>query len=609
MTKERNSVSLKILVLVSVVCSMVLLASLLLYQGFKNTERNLLNATSITAKHLANTANFSIKATLDPAMLTMRMLSHHSLAGATTLEERLPSLPMLAEIIKSNELFNAVYVGYQNGDFFMLRQFEGDIPLLTQPAPERTAYLVQSVERDVTGAAKGTLLLYSAGLQLLETRPLPEYRFDPRERSWFKLANASETIEITSPYLFYSTKEIGLTMALRAEGGNAVFGLDSTIKNLGKLLETLRLSSHAEVAIVAPHGRLVAYPDMQRLLVQKGDSLQLADLTTLNVPILSKLNSQKDETGQLTFRLHDGTQEWFGFKETISALETDDITMLVAIPARELLAQAWTNVYYQMAVAAGLALVVTALSMFFSRAVIIEPVTRLRNQISALENFDFTQPVGVSTVVREVQELGKVLGNMAAAIGSFQAISLALNKEQNLEKMLLSVLDQLITLTKQEYGAVYLLDDSGNHLVPFVHKAGHPLENIVLPGANPGDEELLASIQQSNSSTDIHVILRNREQDLTGLLVLGGGQEGTALREKLLQFTHRIAGSAAVAIETRQLILAQKALLDSISSWWQTPLIPSRNIQGGTASACPCLPPCLWTASALRKIPCLVAMG
>ena len=564
MMQERHSVSLKILVLLTVVCSMALLASLLLYQGFKNTERNLLHATSITAKHLANTANFSIKATLDPAMLTMRMLSHHSLAEATTLEERLPSLPMLAEIIKSNELFNAIYVGYQNGDFFMLRQYAGDIPLLTQPVPERTAYLVQSVERDATGAAKGTLLLYSAGLQLLETRSLPEYRFDPRERSWFKLANASETIEITSPYLFYSTKEIGLTMALQAEGRNAVFGLDSTIKNLGKLLETLRLSNHAEVAIVDPQGRLVAYPDMQRLLVQKGDSLQLADLKTLNVPILSTLNDQKDATGQTTFRLHDGTQEWFGFKENISALGTDDFTMLVAIPAQELLAQAWTNVYYQMAVAAGLALVVTALSMFISRAVIIDPVTKLRNQISALENFDFTQPVGVSTVVREVQELGKVLGNMAAAIGSFQAISLALNKEQNLEKMLLSVLDQLVTLTKQEYGAVYLLDDSGNHLVPFVHKAGHPLENVLLPGANPSDEELLAFIQQSNPGTDIHVILRNREQDLTGLLVLGGGQEGVALREKLLQSTHRIAGSAAVAIETRQLILAQKALLDSI---------------------------------------------
>ncbi|WVM93917.1 hypothetical protein ULG90_09390 [Halopseudomonas pachastrellae] len=65
-------------------------------------------------------------------------------------------------------------------------------------------FLVQSVERDAEQML-GRWLFYDAALHQIGSRPVPEYQYDPRTRPWYQLAQTSEGVVLTEPYLFFTT--------------------------------------------------------------------------------------------------------------------------------------------------------------------------------------------------------------------------------------------------------------------------------------------------------------------------------------------------------------------------------------------------------------------
>ncbi|WP_431777472.1 hypothetical protein [Ottowia caeni] len=84
---------------------------------------------------------------------------------------------------------------------------------------------------------------------------------------------------------------MGITLSQPAEEGSAVIGLDVALTDLGREIGSLGLMPRTEIAVVNPEHRVLAYPDMSRVLVRDGDgpSLQLRTLDGLGVPSLQAL--------------------------------------------------------------------------------------------------------------------------------------------------------------------------------------------------------------------------------------------------------------------------------------------------------------------------------
>src|SRR5690606_28758948 len=79
------------------------------------------------------------------------------------------------------------------------------------------------------------------------------------------------------------------------------------------------------------------------------------------------------------------------------------------------------------------------------------------------------------------------------------------------------------------------------------------------------DYEVIRELRRYIPGHPVFAILRNRRKKLIGVLIIEiehGNQ--TNLSDDLITFVDEIAGSAAVAIETRELIESQQALLDGI---------------------------------------------
>src|SRR5690606_19231418 len=133
--------------------------------------------------------------------------------------------------------------------------------------------------------------------------------------------------------------EVGITLSQPSVDGRAVIGLDVALTDLGHEIGELRLVPRTEIAVVDQDRRVLAYPDMSRMLVRDGDetSLKLRTLDDLGVPSLQALRVFDLKEGP-SRRFVVGGEEWLFKVMSLKSQRWEGLHILMAIPGRELLA-------------------------------------------------------------------------------------------------------------------------------------------------------------------------------------------------------------------------------------------------------------------------------
>ena len=216
--------------------------------GYRATSRLLLSAGDDEFLHVAERTADHVRALLGPARLLAELGAQHRITRADNLAERLELLPFWTHALALHPEISAVYVGYANGDFF-----PGALPVRGRAArasraPPDAAFLVQSVlGGDRPGA--GRYLFVNAQLGVIQNEPRPNYRYDPRTREWYRRAMASAALVRTDP-TFFTTREVGTTLAKRTPSGSAVVGVDITLQTLSRHLAESRVTFSSRLALV-----------------------------------------------------------------------------------------------------------------------------------------------------------------------------------------------------------------------------------------------------------------------------------------------------------------------------------------------------------------------
>lgn len=566
MNTSRRGFSLQVLIGLAIMFSTLTLGAVLAYQGYRSIEHTLLAASADTSRQLARTINERAQRLINPVLSSIRLLAHDSLAEAVTLQQRLDRLPLLAASLDANSMLSAVYVGYANGEFVLLRSLRDEADNQSVHAPAGAAYLLQSISLDGSGQMLGEWRFYDRGLTLLQTLAKPDYHFDPRARPWFVEGLASATTQLTKPYVFFTTKEIGLTVAQRSITGHAVLGMDASVNDLGGEVADLRTTPGTQMAVVGSDGEVVFYPDLQRVVVQDGAALRLSRLDELAVDSLSWLFVNNYQSADPVHYQAAG-QDWYGVQVPLSSFTQHDIRLLIAVPAAELLGGARQMLMVEARWAILLIGVLLLIGWALARR-IGQPLQALTEQVQALASFDFSRRVGVESRISEVSALSEVLGGMSRTIHNFQAITLSLSRETNLEDMLRQVLGELVEATAVTSGAVYLAGEDSEvlRLAADYRDERYPAD-LQLGVHEP--HQLNSAVEQAmpGQTPTMAVALNDRSGQRLGLLVLQLGPaqlHSGGIAPAFRQFVEELSGAAAVAIETRQLIEAQQRLLDGI---------------------------------------------
>ncbi|TDF81047.1 HD domain-containing phosphohydrolase [Pseudomonas sp. H9] len=566
MNNASRGFSLRVLIALAIMLSTLVLGGVLAYKSYLGMQQALVSASADTAQQLSRTINERARRLLDPALSSIQLLAYDPLSKASNLPQRLDRLPLLVASLNANKMLSAVYAGYPNGEFLLVRVLRDDSVKQRLHAPPEATYLVQSISLDNNGQLLGEWRFYDGQLSLLKHEAKADYHFDPRTRPWFIAGMNSTSTALTKPYVFFTTREIGLTLSQRSIDGAAVLGMDASVNDLGSGIDDLSISPGTEIAVVDSSGTVLTYPDLQRVLVQEGEALRLSRLDELGVDSLNQLFSDNQQnTGPR--RYQSGGQAWYGMRVPLSTFAQHDIHLLIAVPAAELLMGARQALAEQVLWAAALILLLLVVGWVLAQR-IARPLQILTQQVGALSNFDFGRKVGVKSQIIEVRELSQVLGSMARTINNFQAITFTLSRETQLDNMLGEVLDQLVEASTTRSGAVYLLANNADTLQLAAHSRDteYPGE-LQLTHDNQTDLDSAVTQALGDHAQYLTVALNDRSEQLLGILVLQLGpaqlQTGTT-QQPFRRFVQELSGAAAVAIETRQLIEAQQRLLDAI---------------------------------------------
>ncbi|MBH3429710.1 HD domain-containing phosphohydrolase [Pseudomonas alkylphenolica] len=557
---------LQLLIALAIMLSTLVLGGVLAYQGYRGIEQALVAASGDSAHQLSRTINERAQRLIDPALSSIRLMAYDPISEARNLPERLERLPLLVASLNANKMLSAVYVGYPNGEFLLVRVLRNESVKQHLQAPPGAAYLVQSITVNEAGQHQGEWRFFDPQLALLKSEIKADYRFDPRTRPWFSSGMDGATTVLTKPYVFFTTREIGLTLSQRSVDGAAVLGMDASVNDLGGEVEDLRMTPGTEMAVVDSTGNVVVYNDLQRVVVKDGESLRLSRLNELGVESLDWLFTHPDD-GQGPQRFRAGGQDWYGMQVPLSTFTQHDVRVLIAVPASELLMGA-RQVLLEQALWAGALIALLLLVGWYLARRIGQPLQALTQQVRGLASFDFGRPVGVESRITEVRELSQVLGSMSRTINNFQAITLTLSRETHLDNLLSSVLTQLVDATAVSGGAVYLYGDDADTLRLTAHCRGdqYPAE-LHLPADSASDLDSAVAKALSSDAHYLAVALNDRSGQLLGLLVLQPGpnqQQAGGVQQPFRRFVQELSGAAAVAIETRQLIESQQRLLDAI---------------------------------------------
>jgi HD-GYP domain-containing protein (c-di-GMP phosphodiesterase class II) len=553
------------------------------------TKRILLATARSQFSEIANNISQGVQWGYGSTIGLAELLSTSEITQARSLPERMKRIAILAQPLRGRNIVSAAYVGYANGDFFLVRRLvRGSELARSLKAPAATAYLVQSISVAASGEREGRYLFLGESLQLLENRLMPDYSYDPRVRPWFRDALTSVGPTITDAYAFFTTGEAGVTVARRKPDGEAVVAVDIPLSSLSQQLDRARPTQSAQLVIFDDHGSLIADADgTLPTMPPETNELRLRNVSELREPALSALFAKRPPAGSRMLEIEQAGGTWQGLVAAISPPGAI-LYVAVAAPQSELLASAIALRNQGLIVALallGLGIACTILVSHYA-ARKLDALTAEAAQIRSLK---FDRPVTVRSFIAEIDTLAVTLAQMKATIQRFLDICASLAGERRFDRLLDRILTETVRLASARGGFVYLsgpdgilrcelakwedqvIENSAHTMDPRRH-ADHPALRAIREGAvsvvaaRSELTELFPILNERDALAILAVPLSNRQGSLLGVLVLFQAAEvfKGAEQHDVVALVEAVSGAAAAALDTQKLILDQKRLLEGL---------------------------------------------
>jgi len=364
---------------------------------------------------------------LDPSEVGVRLLANSALTEANTLSSRIKKVGLLKEMLVNYSSTAAVYIGYANGDFFLLRPIRSEVERSKYNAPIETSFMIQSIEH-VGSALQGSYIFLDSALRELKIDPQSEYakKYFPRQRPWYLEAIKTSNVITTPPYLFFANRRAGITIAKQAENRQAVVAIDIELDVLGKNLAEQKPTPNAEMAIVDDQGFVIASSGLVSLVDESqssGNQIQLKRLNQFNSPILDALyqiSSDKNEAAHFTQLPGVGGNDWEVNFYPFSAGGDGRLLFMSAVPENELLAEAIALKRKLLFAGILLLLLMIPVSLLLSRA-IARPIRLLSKEADNIREFNLHQFSYVNSHIREISILSVALSRLQKTIAAFTA--------------------------------------------------------------------------------------------------------------------------------------------------------------------------------------------
>lgn len=587
------------LLVIVVFVSCLFLALFTYHSSKKMAEKNADQVKNLLIRDVNTKVSGMMTGPLAIVNLTSRQIGVQSLAKASTFEERMISVPFLAEALNSVNHVMSIYAGYNNGDFFMLRRKSANnIP---EEFVSKAKWIVRSITRDENAVRKLSIFYLDSNFQIVGKK-INRTTYDPRRRPWYKQAlDASEPV-ITDPYWQASDQVPGLTFARRnlmpekerlelikkglTRFNEIVIGADVYLDALSEQIADIQITPSTQITLFDSKGRLMAYKDRSKLVVNLDDkrTQRQASHADLGLPELtavhenwSRLVNSDDENWDFTVN----GDHWQGKMTQLSVEYGPPLYLSIIVPENELYAEVNSIRNNVIVISLFFIMMMLPIALWISR-LFARPLEHINDEANAIRRFDFSESKLTNSMIMEISELEQSIESVKKTINRFIEINMVVASEENFEHLLSSLLQETLVAADAGSGALYLTN-ADNNLALHVTNVKHYSKKIEgsvskLPKVL---EEAVTRLEVKNhkinlselSESDLDILaidtdemfalaipLMNRQKSLTGAMLLISGKPYDS---GLVDFITALAASSAISLETRELIEAQKELFEA----------------------------------------------
>ncbi len=268
----------------------------------------------------------------------------------------------------------------------------------------------------------------------IERENTPTDPYDPRKRPWYTQAVQSRAIGWTDPYIFYTSKQPGVTIAgpsyWEDNSLKGVVGVDIDLKELSSFVGKLRIGKTGKAFIFSRNRDVLASRDLAQHIVPEdnSNSMRLPKIEELRQPVIGKAMAAVNN--QIA------PESLFDLKKPIftsfTAQEQDFVAMFTPFPGTELdwivamyipeedyLGEIRTNRRYNLIATVLLSLIASGLAFRFARA-IITPIKCLQQEARAIEEQDLKVDCNLNSVFSELQETADGFKRMKQSIVTYK---------------------------------------------------------------------------------------------------------------------------------------------------------------------------------------------
>ncbi|MDH4610712.1 HD domain-containing phosphohydrolase [Pseudomonas sp. BN102] len=564
--------------------------------NYRQTSRIILSSSDELFGRISQEVETDLQHTYQPIHQLLNLLALDGMDQKQDGFDRLDGLlKPLTQALRDNPKLAALYLGYDDGDFFMVRPLRSEVLKKAFDAPPNAVFQVWSIERDNLSRARSLTFFFDDKLNEIVRRQELKERYDPRVRPWYYRALEQDGAITTAPYVFFSSGAVGTTLA-RPSGSDAVIGADLTLDDLSATLAGHRVTPSTEVVLYQPDGRAVAYPDTSKLVRRIDGAPELGEVKDFSPALAAfvALDGQRDLRSSLDL----AERRWVVSRAHLQEGGPNGLQLAILVPEDELLDDAYRIRWQGAMLTLAILLLCVPLGYLLSRLV-VKPLKALVIQAEAIRSFNFHHPAMGRSPVLEVDQLAVAMAGMKETISSFLEIAASLSAETRFDNLLRRVLDETIDISEASGGLLYLIDSQKGRLEPhglFLNDReqdlaahgirGYSLESPAMPRwlelpAHGGPSQVQSfgfdqagayrDLLQTLESPRAHLVstgLHNRQGVTIGVLVLLHRDTGLEARPAILKperiaFIEAISGVAALCIESQRLLVNQKQLLDA----------------------------------------------
>lgn len=230
---------------------------------------------------------------LEPARESAELASRILKSGVVSTSDAAAMERYLFRHLQAKAQLSGIYYGDEAGNFVYVMRSNG-------VGPYRTKFV------SIDGEERTTELVWRAeDFSVVERSFDPDDIFDPRGRQWYINASTAEAGVWTSPYIFFSSQQPGITVAAPVslpDGSlKGVVGVDIEISEISEFLSGLTIGAQGAAIILSESGDVVAHPDQSQISVKNDDgSLGFASVRDLDDPIARTAFADFDPTAVST---------------------------------------------------------------------------------------------------------------------------------------------------------------------------------------------------------------------------------------------------------------------------------------------------------------------